>query len=262
METVQIGGKQHISAKAAARAHGYTMDYIGQLIRGGKLSGSKVGRAWYVDVDSLAAYTGEQKITTPAHIHVSDPSPEPAPASAAESTEAEVTVEEAPQEVRVSSEPESAPVTPPAHTPAFPSRPTITQARELNEVFGMRYIPDEEPMLPLIPEKTLVEAKIEHSVAVRAIHAPMYTPAPAQVARETEPQKTAPVSLAAKNAAHARFVPQLQAKRASLQLPLQKIGLLAACAALVLVILSGAFLERTISVQGEQQTAGVSFSTN
>lgn len=56
MDSLEIEGKEYISAKRAAREHSYTMDYIGQLIRGGKLIGKKVGRAWYVEQDSLNAY--------------------------------------------------------------------------------------------------------------------------------------------------------------------------------------------------------------
>jgi hypothetical protein len=56
MDSLEIEGKEYISAKRAAREHSYTMDYIGQLIRGGKLVGKKVGRAWYVEQDSLTSY--------------------------------------------------------------------------------------------------------------------------------------------------------------------------------------------------------------
>jgi len=56
MDSLVIEGKEYISAKRAAREHSYTMDYVGQLIRGGKLSGQKVGRSWYVEHDSLTAY--------------------------------------------------------------------------------------------------------------------------------------------------------------------------------------------------------------
>ena len=56
MDELTLDGAIYISARAAARAHGYTSDYVGQLLRGGKLHGRKVGRAWYVKKESLARY--------------------------------------------------------------------------------------------------------------------------------------------------------------------------------------------------------------
>ena len=60
MDELQISGKRFISSRRLAREHGYTADYLGQLIRGGKVSGQKVGRAWYVDAVSFDAYLGEE----------------------------------------------------------------------------------------------------------------------------------------------------------------------------------------------------------
>lgn len=56
MDELEFDGARYIAAKRAAREHGYTSDYLGQLIRGGKLTGRKVGRAWYVEESSLKAY--------------------------------------------------------------------------------------------------------------------------------------------------------------------------------------------------------------
>jgi hypothetical protein len=58
----------------AAREHGYHSDYIGQLIRGGKVKGQKVGRAWYVDADSLALYLGKEGVSEPQEIVVEEKS--------------------------------------------------------------------------------------------------------------------------------------------------------------------------------------------
>ena len=58
MDELQISGKRFISSRRIARDNGYTSDYIGQLIRGGKVAGQKVGRAWYVDAVSFDAYLG------------------------------------------------------------------------------------------------------------------------------------------------------------------------------------------------------------
>lgn len=51
-----ISGKRYISSRRAGKEFHYHADYIGQLVRGGKVAGQKVGRAWYVSEASLAAY--------------------------------------------------------------------------------------------------------------------------------------------------------------------------------------------------------------
>jgi hypothetical protein len=56
MDELEIGGKKYLSSRRAAREHKYHTDYIGQLIRAGKVAGKKVGRAWYVDAESLDSY--------------------------------------------------------------------------------------------------------------------------------------------------------------------------------------------------------------
>lgn len=61
MDELQISGKRFISARRIARENGYTSDYIGQLIRGGKIVGQKVGRAWYVDAASFSRYLGSEE---------------------------------------------------------------------------------------------------------------------------------------------------------------------------------------------------------
>ena len=60
MDELVIAGKVYISSRRAAKENKYHADYIGQLIRGGKVLGTKVGRAWYVERDSLAAYLGQE----------------------------------------------------------------------------------------------------------------------------------------------------------------------------------------------------------
>ncbi|HVZ76265.1 MAG TPA: hypothetical protein VG934_03310 [Candidatus Paceibacterota bacterium] len=62
MDELEISGKRYISTRFAAKLHKYHADYIGQLIRGKKVPGQKVGRAWYVDAKALDAYfKGEAK---------------------------------------------------------------------------------------------------------------------------------------------------------------------------------------------------------
>lgn len=60
-----ISGRRFLSSLRAAKEHGYHSDYIGQLIRSGKVRGQKVGRAWYVDAESLAIYLGKSTVSSP-----------------------------------------------------------------------------------------------------------------------------------------------------------------------------------------------------
>ena len=61
MDELEISGKRYISSRRAAKQYKYHPDYIGQLIRGGKVVGTKVGRAWYVEAESLATYLGQEE---------------------------------------------------------------------------------------------------------------------------------------------------------------------------------------------------------
>lgn len=49
MDEVIIKGTKYISSKRAAKESGYAKDYIGQLVRMGKLPAIKVGRSWFVE---------------------------------------------------------------------------------------------------------------------------------------------------------------------------------------------------------------------
>ena len=62
MDELHISGKRFISSRRIARDNNYTADYIGQLIRGGKVMGQKVGRAWYVDAVSFDTFLGSESI--------------------------------------------------------------------------------------------------------------------------------------------------------------------------------------------------------
>jgi excisionase family DNA binding protein len=56
MDEVIIKGIKYISSKRAAKETGYTKDYIGQLVRLGKLKATKVGRAWFIDEREVAKF--------------------------------------------------------------------------------------------------------------------------------------------------------------------------------------------------------------
>src|SRR5581483_12286201 len=61
MDELEISGKRYISTRRAAKEHKYHADYIGQLVRGKKVVGQKVGRSWYVSEESLNAYFEGEK---------------------------------------------------------------------------------------------------------------------------------------------------------------------------------------------------------
>jgi hypothetical protein len=62
---LEISGKRYISARRAAKEYKYHSDYIGQLIRGKKLLGRKVGRSWYVELESMQAFFGNEGSSIP-----------------------------------------------------------------------------------------------------------------------------------------------------------------------------------------------------
>ena len=58
MEAVIFDGKEYVKASVVAERFSYTQDYLGQLCRGKKVDARLVGRAWYINLDSL---TGHKK---------------------------------------------------------------------------------------------------------------------------------------------------------------------------------------------------------
>jgi hypothetical protein len=63
MDELTDKGIKYISSKRAASISGYAKDYIGQLIRSGKLKATRVGRNWFVEEKSLLILAGKH---TPA----------------------------------------------------------------------------------------------------------------------------------------------------------------------------------------------------
>ena len=58
MDELIVNQTKYISSKRAAALTGYARDYIGQLIRQGKLDAQRVGRAWYVSEVSIKTHAG------------------------------------------------------------------------------------------------------------------------------------------------------------------------------------------------------------
>jgi len=120
MDELDISGKRHLSTRRAARENGYHSDYVGQLIRSGKVAGQKIGRAWYVEEESLAAYFGKE----PRRL---------------EQPEQKVRPEEAKEKEEPILEPE--PVRVPIHIEAEP---------EIAKSIGLTYLPDDEAFFPVV----------------------------------------------------------------------------------------------------------------
>jgi hypothetical protein len=63
VDELEIQGKKYISSKRASELTGYAKDYVGQLARAGKVPGTRVGRAWYVDEATILSLAGPTNAT-------------------------------------------------------------------------------------------------------------------------------------------------------------------------------------------------------
>lgn len=78
MQKISFGNKEYVKASQAAKQFRYTQDYVGQLCRAKKVDARLVGRTWYVELDSVAAYRKNKhkaQKTTAAHISINKRSP-------------------------------------------------------------------------------------------------------------------------------------------------------------------------------------------
>ncbi len=66
MESVIFDGKEYVKASVLATRFRYTADYLGQLCRGKKVDARLVGRAWYINLDSLNLHRSGRYKTAPA----------------------------------------------------------------------------------------------------------------------------------------------------------------------------------------------------
>lgn len=63
-KTLTIEGKNYVPSAVLAGRFSYTSDYLSKLAREGKISGTRVGRSWYIDEQSLQQFVSgmhEQK---------------------------------------------------------------------------------------------------------------------------------------------------------------------------------------------------------
>ena len=145
MDELQISGKRYISSRRIARENGYTADYIGQLIRGGKVAGQKVGRAWYVDAASFDAFLGQEPVRQVQPVQPEQPVP--SEESAAPSVEVTPVVEPVPVidpvPVVIETKEEKPEENQQEKQEEQPVRVTVKES-------GLRYYADEAPLLPEI----------------------------------------------------------------------------------------------------------------
>jgi hypothetical protein len=185
MDELQISGKRFISSRRVARENGYTSDYIGQLIRGGKIVGQKVGRAWYVDAASFDRFLGSeetpaqvsQKIEEPMVTAVAFSAPE-SPAEVIEEVEAPAAVE-IKQEIEEKIEIPTPAVKPVEETPVVitktteethhvPLRLNVQEKSSTGTIGGgLRYFADDTPLLPEIPSSKKESRVIEVSASAQ-----------------------------------------------------------------------------------------------
>jgi hypothetical protein len=154
MDELEIAGKRYLSSRRAAKEHRYHIDYIGQLIRAGKVTGKKVGRSWYVEETSLKNYLAQEAGEKPVEAMpqtqevVAEPkvvaavvrsAPEP-------KVRTEVIVEEVVETVAV------APVHQPGNNFYQEERKVHLSAPEkiAPKPGTLIYIQDDEPMLPVL----------------------------------------------------------------------------------------------------------------
>ncbi|MDE1925444.1 MAG: hypothetical protein KGH79_04715 [Patescibacteria group bacterium] len=152
MDELEISGKRYISSKRAGKEHKYHPDYIGQLVRAGKVEGQKVGRAWYVDADSLSFYLS--KDLGPREPVLADPG-ELVQKAEEEKTNEDTQIEPEPEPV---SEPQ--PIAVHVQKEEMPEMNETTSIQEEIKIIpikvakprigGLTYLVDEEPLFPAI----------------------------------------------------------------------------------------------------------------
>ena len=194
MDELEISGKRYISTRRAAREHGYHSDYMGQLIRGKKVVGQKVGRAWYIEEESLNGYLGKTPAAAPALNTAPATVAEVAPAPASVPAPVEPLIVEEPllqplqevavpqpvveiaQEIKVV-QPVAVRVEPQAvepvyaqpvvqeihHAPYIEEQETLipihTPAPAPQQMGGLRYAPDDSPSIPVVTRMPQTQAQ-------------------------------------------------------------------------------------------------------
>lgn len=180
MDELEIGGKRYLSTRRAGREHKYTADYIGQLIRAGKVVGKKVGRAWYVEEASLSRYlNGEpamQKQETEPVAYITEIKKQAA------TTVSEMPVGHSQQKVDNPVKTEISSDIPAAKNPFIPPparRVPVDEERKITiRTPSLRYLSDDTPAIPVAPYRAftkVVSAEVptydlEHVPNIEQVH--------------------------------------------------------------------------------------------
>lgn len=185
MDELEISGKRYISTRRAAREHGYHSDYMGQLIRSGKVAGQKVGRAWYIDEQSLAAYFNKEQVIepevapieqAPVEVPAAAPQAEPEPEVVAEVVAVQVEEIVEPEIVEPVVEVRQAIVQDFFVPEAVEEKVVVKKITEPEEIFveektapapmigGLRYATDDSPVLPPVMRAPHAESVMQVEV--------------------------------------------------------------------------------------------------
>ncbi len=180
MDELQISGKRFISSRRLARDHGYTADYLGQLIRGGKVAGQKVGRAWYVDAASFDTYLGgETPITpvVPVAVEVLKPEiPEQRSSNLLVRQSSQDAGEARPFAQEFPAPPTEAEKIKKEEEPVYHVPLHIIKKEETN-IGGLRYFSDDEPSLPEIRSIRKESRVAEPLMPAATAGSPVFVPA-------------------------------------------------------------------------------------
>ena len=165
MDELEIAGQRYLSTRRAAKDHKYTSDYVGQLIRAGKVVGKKIGRSWYVEERSLNAYLSGESVVSEETLEVKPverlaveetaPIVEEVPTSRLDvesrDPDQNVGIEEKEVEENVFE-----PVVIKNKIPEAHYIPIRTVIPEKEKPTGLRYVVDDEPALPEVKRRTAV----------------------------------------------------------------------------------------------------------
>ncbi len=195
MDELEISGKRYISTRRAGKENKYHSDYIGQLIRGGKVDGQKVGRSWYVEEESLKKYLNAESgapvkiapvksapvikavIAKPTPVEVESVIEEVAPAvevEAAEEVEIETEIpkeeiQEVVEEKNIVSE-----VIEEEETPIVIHRP-VQIKKEIPAIKArpsLRYIADDGPLYPRVERTPQIKIRVQEPTEAIEVETP------------------------------------------------------------------------------------------
>lgn len=155
MDELEISGKRYLSSRRVAKENKYHSDYIGQLIRAGKLVGKKVGRAWYVEADSLSHFLNHTEAPKQAHSAHSEAAVDVSEQKIQESTEKQTFVGEVIEPVHdIQDTAAVATGVEEHHVPVRTEKVWPTEPyRAMSEIVqkkSLTYIPDNAPLFPEI----------------------------------------------------------------------------------------------------------------